>query len=360
MQAPERTSLSRKTADALEVEIRNGRWSLHLPGYRKLCETLGVSPRTMHTALEILTRRSIILPAERTKPRRAHPAIIKTQNDETGRKSLLILTAQPVQLLNLVSRQILEKVSTLFTRKGWTVNFESTPEYLNGSPGPTLERMLANRGSHRWLLLKPDFKIVHWAMENNIRAICLGGEPEHLNPPLISVNLTKKLTDSVEHMIRLGHKKICSLIHLPSENSRKNVIRSLKSAMSKNGIDFHPSYNLPPILTDDATTLREILKGLFTHSPPTALIVNEVHHLIGVYSFCLEKGLRIPLDLSVILTKEDQNIDWFHPTPAHYQFPISQYVSNVQRYIEHYPTGPSEPIFLKPSFIQGESLAPPK
>lgn len=360
MQAPERKPLSRKTADALEREIRNGHWKTQLPGYRKLCEALSVSPRTMREALSLLTRRNVLLPAERTKPHCIHPDFLESELCNQHRKSLLIITNLPIPELSIIPSLILERTVLMFTKKGWTINFEVSSDLDRGTPGPSLEKMLENHGNHRWLLLSPSFKIVQWCMSNNIRAVCLGGETETLKPPLITVSVSDKLKDAVQRLSKLGHKKISSIIHLPTEQSRENVIHKIQGAFTSSGIDFHPSYNLPQLLNDDFQGLWDCLNSLFTHSPPTAIIVTEIHQLITLYSFCLSRGLQIPRDLSVIVTKESRNVEWFYPLPTHYLAPISQYVSHLQRNIEHYPTGEVEPVFLKPEFIKGQSISRPK
>ena len=360
MQAPQRPLLSREAADALEKEILNGRWQQKLPGYRKLCEISGVSPCTMHTALEILARRNIILPAQGTRARLIHPEILSGPSRLSEKKSLIILSDTPLQSQDIVARSILEKIATLFTRKGWTINFESSPEFASGKPGPMMERMRVNRANHRWVLLTPHFSIIKWCTENQLRFICLGGDAQKLSPPLVAVSTSRMLEDSVRRLTKLGHSRICALINHSSKEAEDSVVRVMETTLTSEAISFHSTYNVPKIEKNDAASLRSCLRDLFALSPPSALIATEAHQLIAIYSYCMENGLLIPQDISVIVTQESKHLEWFHPLPSHYKFPINKYVSSLSRWIEHYPTTPSEITYLDPEFASEGSVAPPK
>ena len=318
---------------------------------------MGVSPRTMHAAFEILKHRQVILPAERTKPHLIHPDIANYQGEVHKRESLLILTGKDLQFEQMASRIILDKVAVLYIRKGWTVNFETSPEFAKGKPGPVMKRMLANRSDHLWILNKPSFSIIKWCMDHKLRIICLGGEHEHLLPPLVAISLTQMIRDSVSHLAKLGHRRICSLVHFSSQKSRKNVINKLEQDMHDLGLHFHPNYNLP-MFQGNAKSLWKELHNLFAISPPSALIVTDAYQLSTIYSYCLQNGLRIPDDLSLIVTQESANLEWFQPSLAHYQYPIPKYVRRIRGWIENYPTSALKPVLLPPDFKPGDSVSP--
>lgn len=360
MKSPERIPLSRRTADILEEVILEGRWLDRLPGYRTLSIEMGVSRRTMETALKILTRRNVILPAEGKMARQVHPDILSKRSRCVGRNFLLIVSATPFQRQDLVSRSILEQTISLFTRKGWTVNFESTEECSSSAPGEEMQSLLSGRENERWLLVRPSYAAIKWCLDHHLRVVCLGGELEDLNAPTVSASTTRLLEDAVSRLANLGHKRICMLVNHSSIQARQNVVQRMNKVMKKECGAFHPTYNVPSIQSNDAASLWGCLEELFSYTPPTALVATEAQQLITIYAYCLQNGLKIPQDLSVIVTLESDQLDWFYPHLTHYKFPVQKFVEKVSKWIEHYPVGHTEHLLLDPVFIEGESIAAPR
>lgn len=357
MKAPERIPLSRKTADSLELAIRSRQWTRKLPGYRKLCEMLGVSPHTMHTALEILTRRKVILPVTGTRSRLIHPELLSQPTLPPKRDSLLIVTNRPLQVQELLVRQIVEKISVLFHHKDWTVDYAFSAELSAGTPRKEMEELAANYREYRWLLIHPSYAMISWAMSKHLRIVCIGGETQEKKPPTVTASITAMITQSIQHLAELGHRRICTLSSHYSCEARSSLINAVRETLMTLAIPFHPIYNLPDIVDNDADGLWKSLHTLWTHSPPSAIVATNAQQLITIYSYCLKHKLRIPEDLSVILTQNGRNLPWFHPSPAHYSLPAQQYVNAASRWIEHYPVKAVEPIFLTPEFHAAESTA---
>lgn len=357
MQTPERVPLSHQTADTLEHEIRNGRYQNQLPGYRTLCDLLGVSPRTIHIALDLLTRRKIILPADGKRARKINPTIRTDRTDEhRGLKSILILAAMPLQSQPLATRSILERIIMHFSRKGWTVDYESSHEYSKGTPGNHLEQLKTDYKNDRWLLVSPLSTVIDWCHQQQLRTICLGGQITGKKLTGIAVSLSIMLETSIEILATHGHRRICALVTPLCNKSRGIIMEGLEHSLTSRGIDFLPSYNMPPIQKHNTKELWKCLTTLFSVSPPSAIITTEAIHLITIYSFCLKHQIHIPRDLSIIVTQESEHLPWLHPQPAYFEFPVNQYVSKISRWLENYPTTSCSPVLLTPKFIPGKSI----
>ncbi|NWK57513.1 hypothetical protein HW115_17985 [Verrucomicrobiaceae bacterium N1E253] len=188
MQPPDRTPLNKKTADILKKEICNGRWKSHLPGYRKLCALMDVSPRVMHDAIEMLKHEKIILSTPNTKPYLINSDIVNSQNSQKDKKSLLILTQKHHQTEQVATRVILNKVTSNYLRKGWNVDFEVCPEFVTNKISRSSQQMLTNRSYEIYILVQAPFSFIQWCMDKKLRIICLGGEHEHLRPPIVATS----------------------------------------------------------------------------------------------------------------------------------------------------------------------------
>ncbi len=99
-----------------------------------------------------------------------------------------------------------------------------------------------------------------------------------------------------------------------------------------------------------------MLGGFFEITPPSLIIVGETRHLITIYSYCMSRGIRIPDDLSVILLVEGKHAPWLYPPPTYFKLHHKAIIKKLITYIEHYPTSPPKPDFLKALMCKGQSL----
>lgn len=357
MKVPERIPLSRKTADLLEEHIKQEEWTGTLPGYRKLCDLLGVSPRTVHSALDLLERRKVIMPSTQGRPRQICSSISRSGNNAKDRKTLLIIASTPLQMQDLATRTIVESIHRRFSNKGWDIDFVTHREYAKGKPGKAMEQLYLEHRHHRWLAVMPAMAIVQWCQAHELRTICLGGHLPELGPPGLGVSRSEMLAQGVHEFHQAGHSRICAMVNLESEMVRNLTLTTLHIAFDKAGIPFHENYNLVQLTDTSPDIFCRALDNLFKYSPPTALIVTESYQIASIYSYCMSKKLRIPEDISIIVTQESRHLEWFRPVPAFYRMPIRQYVNKISRWIEHYPTRLSKVHLLGAELEWGGSIA---
>ena len=314
MKKPEKTPLGWKTAHILEEEIRRGRWMDCLPGYRTLSKELGVSPRVVTDALDILTRRKVLLPAEARRPRRINPDQSMVIPDDQ-QKCLTVLSATPYDQHNENTRHLLGRIHQRMSSVEWSVFMEASKEYGAGEISEHLETLASQRRHHRWLLISPSGDIVRWAMEKNLQVICLGGTVCDLPPPLICLRISSLFTSSFEKMVALGHQKICLMTSRQTSNMFPHLTSFVSELFQKHHIPFHQPYNLPLPEEDTPQSFKDCLEGLFQLTPPTAIITAEPHFLPAIYSYCYRQGVLIPEHLSLITMQNSSNQHWFVPPP---------------------------------------------
>lgn len=358
MKIPNRTILSHEIADILETHIRAQQWRNQLPGYRKLCDLLQVSPRTMHSALSFLEHKKIILPAEIGKPRMINPNLNNEHSTHSNTKNLIVVSDSPIQLLNYLTRSVIDKVSNKIVKKGWDVTFINEKELSKGKPTKHLDKARLEHPNHRWLLVGPSLAIVNWCIFYSLEIICLGGYIGHNLIPCVAVSRVQMITNAVHHLANIGHSRICSLIHLNEDSAKQITQNVLEREYSKVGLQFHDRYNLISFSQRCPNLLWNSLESLFKISPPTALIATENQQVATIYSFCLTHGINIPRDLSLIVTQEGRHLQWFRPVPAHYRASTDQYVRKIIRWIEQYPLKPTGIHLLQANLYNGESIAP--
>ncbi len=334
-QVPQRASIPRQTADFLEQEIHKERWSRTIPGERSLCSLLGISRPTLKLALEILTRREILLAPEQGKSRSIDPKLPAQNSSE---KHLFILNFHHRKNYDPPGKNVIDNLSQRLYQKGWSI--ETTHCEINNTSEliERLDLLKTGRSRARWLLISPQPDAVKWAEQNKVRSVAMGGAVLQSTFPSIGTPIKQLTKQACQRLLSLGHTRIITLI----PNNRSSLINDLSinigSVFKTFGAIFSQNYSLPE-LAPGVTELWDQLEKSFKITPPTALIVDGFHEYSTVLSFCLEKGLRIPQDLSVIILSHNHDDLQLRPKPAHFLVPVEKMVNQLARWIEDYPTG---------------------
>lgn len=121
----------------------------------------------------------------------------------------------------------------------------------------------------------------------------------------ISTNDEKGMTEALEHLIKLGHKKI-AFICIDIRNC-SNRYKAYKDTLEKNGIPFRKEYvkeyladNVNVDMFKDSIGYKMTKQLLELKDPPTAIQTLNDYLAYGAYIAIKEKNLRIPDDISVI------------------------------------------------------------
>lgn len=108
--------------------------------------------------------------------------------------------------------------------------------------------------------------------------------------------------------------------------------------------------------------MRALLQSLFKVTPPTALIVSDHRMTPGVWAFLMERGLRVPGDVSLMLMEmDDAEAAWIFPSPSRLRFDFDLIGDHVFKWVERTASGNREATTdtLEVGFIPGATIAPP-
>ena len=168
---------------------------------------------------------------------------------------------------------------------------------------------------------------------------------------------------ATKHLLDLGHRKIAMLkgpaISTTSQGRYDGYLYALKEA----GITPRKEYIYSGVLTMESG--REFARNIILNSsnPPTAVFVGGDLMSYGVMSTCLESGMKIPEDLSIVGFDDipfsgTAMIDL--TTVAHPYQQIGELVAEkIILRIEN-PEKPVEQISLLPNLVLRGTTAPPK
>jgi DNA-binding LacI/PurR family transcriptional regulator len=120
------------------------------------------------------------------------------------------------------------------------------------------------------------------------------------------------------------------------------------------------SYNLPD-WEDSPEGFSRCLTALFQHTPPTALIIGTIELFAATQQFLLQKGIRVPQDVSIVCSDPHPTFAWCK-TVSHISYDSRIWVRNTIRWVNKLARGENDrrQVISKSKFIEGGTVGPAK
>ena len=312
---------------------------------------LGVSGKTVESALRMLQREGLLLPQGPGRRRR----IAEGKTPQRSKLKFAILTFEP---LAQTEGFIMEMQHHLIAA-GHTVVFTTKSlDELENKAGNVAEFVNATEAD-AWVLVAASREVLKWFAEVDIPAIALFGRRRGLPIAAFGPNKIPAFVVATERLVELGHKRIVMIVRKARRRPTPGAPEmAFLGALKARGIATG-NYNLP----DWEETLRGFhgcLETLFRTTPPTALIVDETHFFLAAMQFCANRGLRIPQDISLICTDDDPNFTWFSPSVSHIRWDRKTVVHRISRWAANVARGKADrrQTSTKAEFVEGGTIGP--
>lgn len=179
----------------------------------------------------------------------------------------------------------------------------------------------------------------------------------HTNESAVLSDHARGITQAVEHLVALGHKRIALIAGAPHVRPTRERINALEEA-----IEAHPGVHAqirPGAFTEGhgSAATRELLDG---RRPPTAIIAGGNQILVGVLGELSSREVRIPADISLVTCDEVPLANFFTPTLATIRRdPYEMGAEAARLLLARLGGADPEAITLPTSFIAARSCAPP-
>jgi DNA-binding LacI/PurR family transcriptional regulator len=162
-------------------------------------------------------------------------------------------------------------------------------------------------------------------------------ELERLNVPTVLVNRAKTYTnldqinwddttgvaEAVEHLIRLGHRRIAHLCGPEQRRSGQNRLQGYKAALERNGIPYRPEYVCSGDYTDTADVWRASTYYLLELSPrPTAIVASDDTVAAAAIKTIQRAGLHVPRDVAVVGVDDQYFGTYLNPALTTVRLPV--------------------------------------
>jgi DNA-binding LacI/PurR family transcriptional regulator len=346
-----------QTVRAIREAIRKGEIGPLLPGEPRMAKWIGVSRRTLRSALDILAREGVLSPTTRGRRREVLAETpVHPENARSGKVGIFL--PGPFDLLGSGMRNFLRDLRKLLEGDGAT-HFCHHLESRELKLAPRkLEALLAEQQADIWFLVQPSLETVEFFRMSGRPAVIVGGPATDMGFPYCAYDGAATLRHAVGVLARAGHTRIMAPFCFPNPLG----VETIREEFEKRGLGFNQSLHAP-FWNNDPETFGKLLRTrLGAADRPTAIILTGITAFIVLYSTLLECGLSIPQDISVISADSDPMLAYFRPSLTHYATPYHPLALVAARMIRvrlRTPGAPPETKLLFTEYVRGESVAPP-
>lgn len=343
-------SLGEQFALHLRKELIRGNWGGKLPGIHHLAGEFGVNHKTVRAAVRLLEEEGILVDQGPGRERR-----VVIPRGEISPLRIAILTRTRGLRKDLNTTHCMQALS----EHGHTPFFAARTEIdLAGEPS-RLRRLLKQTEADAWLVHAGSRELLTWFSAQPVPTFALFGRREGLPLAAVGPDMQSALVEATRHLIELGHRRIIMLAReerrVPSPGASE---RAILDELEANGIPTG-EYNLPH-WEDSGEGLSKILTLLFEISPPTSLLIDRPSVFNAVLQIVLQKGFRVPQDVSLICSDWASGFEMCQPTIAHIDWDVRPVGRRVAQWANNVSRGRRDvrQSFTRAKYVEGGTVGP--
>ncbi len=332
MQNLRRPSLVELAAEHLRQGIAEGRWRDHLPGVRPLAAELAVSKETLRSALAVLEKSGEL----KCQGAGRYRKILKLRTDglrKDGPLRVAILLRLPLEQQNAMSQSLMQKLIREIAQAGHYGFIAEKYVKQPGVDGMLLANLVEASRADAWIAYSPGYEVLAWFVSHGVPIMTIGGHPFGLTLPCARSDLTRAMSDAVDTLVSLKHRRI---VLITTEKWLKPKLNgsalSFCAPMERHGLSV-TDYNLPD-WPKTAEGLESLLESLFQTTPPTALLILEPAWTVATLAFLLRRGLRVPEDVSIIAMLDDPVLKLWRPPLAHFRWSTTHHIHHALKWLQ--------------------------
>lgn len=344
-------SATEQLADHLREEALAGRLAGEMPGVLLLSKSLGVSPKTVIAATRQLEEDGFLI--RQGAGRRSRVVLPEDFSPRSLRIEMLLYEKSDTQSYYRVDlqHQLIEA--------GHAPRFTSSTLTGMGMKVSRTARLVAQSEADAWIVFSASREILEWFAGQSIPALAFAGRRRGV--PIASAGPDKPpaVRTAVRRLIELGHRRMVSIVR---EERRKPIPGLSEQAfldeLQAHGITTSP-FNLP---SWDGTPkgLRDCLESLYSVTPPTAILIDEMPLFYAVQAYLSRRGILAPEQVSLICTDPDPAFAWTAPSVAHIHWDPRPTVRRIVRWANNIARGKSDQrqSYNLARYVEGGTVGP--
>lgn len=324
-----------------------------MPGVKSLVKRLGVNSRALSEAMKILEKEGYLV----SQGDRRQRLIALPEDHQAPSLSIQILLYQPYDKQVDYLMDLQHRLREL----GHAASIASKSQLDFTTDTTKLERYVRATPADAWIVMSGSHQILEWFAHSDVTTFGIFGRMQDL--PIAGVRLAKieATTKAVRRLHQLGHRRMVMLCH---EDRRKpepgHLERAFLDELESLGLQTGP-YNLPD-WPENVEGFHQMLHSLFTHTPPSALLIDTAGLFYATQQFLAQAGLRAPQDVSLICGDPDPSFEWSQPQVSHIAWDPDPVIRHVLRWARNLSLGKEDQRqrVVPVDFVEGGTIAAPK
>jgi hypothetical protein len=345
-------SQAEQVAAHLRTELLKGRWSGVLPGILSLGKELGVNHNTIAAALQLLEAEGLLVAEGRGRPRRI---VLPEAGRTTPELRMGIL---PYGQADKTTDYMIQ-MSHLLGKAGHSAFFARKTLTELGMKVPRVVRLVEETQADAWVVCAGSMEVLTWFANQPLPAFAMFGRRRELRIAGAGPDKPPAFAAVVRRLVELGHRRIVLVAHqerrLPGPGECE---RAFLDELKVHGIETS-GYHLPD-WDDSVEGFHRMLGSLFGLTPPTAIISETMDLHLGTQQFLMHRGIRVPLEVSLVCSEGTMAFDWCRPTLACIRWDSGPLVHRIVRWAENVARAKADlrQTSIKAEFVEGGTIGP--
>ena len=343
-------SAAQQVAEHLREALLRGELSGTISGVRPLAAELGVNRKTVEAALHQLEQEGLLV------------------GRGAGRRRRIVLPEGHAPLALRVAVLFYEKGDEshdLFTRfqdklkaAGHTVLHARKNLTDIGGNMRRLARMIKETEADAWVVIAGSEEVLQCFVQRQVPAFALFGLQSQLRIAGIAPDQRPAIVAATRRLIGLGHRRIVMLESSLSLSDPGLNGSAFLDELTAHGIDAG-KYNMPG-WEGGFDGFYRCLESLFASTPPTAIFIYSAAQYFATAQFLLNRGLRVPQDVSLICIDKASYFNRFQPSISYVSWNDQPIVNRIVRWTNNIRQGKEDTrqSMIDAEFIEGGTVGP--
>ena len=340
-----------QVADHLRECITRRVWQGEMPGAPGLAKLLDVDHRTVIAAFSLLEKQGILVNQGAGKPR----SIVLSDKFAPPALRIHVLLyedwdRQQAHLINLVH---------YLNEMGHTTTLSSkTLVELNMDVSKVI-RYAERIQTDAWIVFCGSKEVLEWFASRPTPAFAYAGRRRDVPIASIGPDKAPALRTAIRHLYELGHRRIVMMAREDRRKPQPGLLERLfLEELRSLGIRTGP-YNLPD-WKNNKQDFHRCIDALLKHTPPTAIILDEMQMFIAAQQHLGHLNIIAPRDISLMCCDPHRAFDWCSPSVSHIRWEPEPLVRRMVAWADNIARGHEDCKigFTKAEFIAGGTIGP--
>lgn len=335
----------------LQRQIKDGKWDKVIPGRQELAMDMGVSNKTVESALQQLEMEGVLIP--QGAGRRRKIADIEKNAPVGLRIKCLSYENSDRTLAHHMDVQRRLEVA------GHRHDYAHKSLHDLGMDLKRVTEFVEADDADAWIVSCGSVEILDWFSRQSKPVIAQFGRFSGLPIAAVGVRKIPAMTEAVRKLVALGHRRIVLLSRIERRKPTPGAYeQAFLDELESHGIQTG-AYNLPD-WEDNMNGFHRCLDSLFSITPPTALLLSESPQYIAAQHHLAQRGWVAPRDVSLICDDPDLTFSWCIPSISHVTWDSRPVVNRIVKWADNVAKGKVDikQFYTHAEFVEGGTIGP--